>query len=124
MDKRGDQLVLSDTDAGTGVCACAGTLGERLKESCFTPPDLGRSQCKNPVVPALVAALVLASVVELQSPCGSEARLRVPASCSLLASRRRPPLAQLVERNSPVVVGARPARAREGQLHLHLKPRR
>src|SRR5215469_2712291 len=86
MCRRGDQTVLNDTDASTAVDASAETPDESLKESCFTPPDLGHSQYKNLVVAALVAALVVASVVGLESACGSVARLQVPASCDLRLS--------------------------------------
>jgi len=86
MCRRGDQTVLNDTDASTAVDASAETPDESLKESCFTPPDLGQSQYKNLVVAALVAALVVASVVGLESACGSVARLQVPASCDLRLS--------------------------------------
>ena len=57
--------------------------GESLKESSFTPPAMGQSQCRKPVVAALVAAPLLLSAAGLESACGSVARLRVPASCDL-----------------------------------------
>ena len=83
MCRRADQLVLNDTDAGTAVGASAGTLGESLKESSFNRRTWDSPKCRSSVVVALVAALVLLSVVGLESACGSVARLRVPASCDL-----------------------------------------
>jgi hypothetical protein len=45
MCRRGDQVNLNHTDAGTAVGESAGTPGESLKESCFKPPGMGQSQC-------------------------------------------------------------------------------
>ncbi len=80
MCRRADQLVLNDTDAGTVVGASAGTPSGSLKKSCSR---LRTWDCPNanPLVAALVAALVVASFVGLESACGSVGRLQVPAGC-------------------------------------------
>jgi hypothetical protein len=82
MCRRADQLVLNDADAGIAVGASAGTPSESLKESC-SRLRTSDSPNANPVVAALVAALVVAGFVGLESACGSVARLQVPAGCGL-----------------------------------------